>query len=231
MSASARGIAVFDLDGTVARGDTFKAYLRFCISRRPGCWYRLLCLAGAIALFAIGRRDNTWVKCTLMAATFGGRPWGALARQTEAFIGVLLRHGIRRDALAAMADHRAAGRRLVLATANRISTSCRWHSVLASTTSCARALHAPPMGVFRANWKAAIATGERSWSACWRGALPPGSLGQCGSIRITTPICPCWPRPMSHSPSVRRAVCAPPRPHTEFTLWNGSNANRRKTDA
>lgn len=118
MSASARGIAVFDLDGTVARGDTFKAYLRFCISRRPGCWYRLPCLAGAIALFAIGRRDNTWVKCTLMAATFGGRPWGALARQTEAFIGVLLRHGIRRDALAAMADHRAAGRRLVLATAS-----------------------------------------------------------------------------------------------------------------
>jgi HAD superfamily hydrolase (TIGR01490 family) len=118
MSVSARGIAVFDLDGTVAREDTFKAYLRFCIARRPGRWYRLPWLAGAIALFAIGRRDNTWVKCTLMAATFGGRPWGALARQTEAFIGVMLRRGIRRDALAAMADHRAAGRRLMLATAS-----------------------------------------------------------------------------------------------------------------
>ena len=119
MSASARGIAAFDLDGTVAGGDTFKAYLRFSDFAQA----RLL-VSPAVpcrrdrAVCDRSARQYSWAKCTLMAATFGGRPWGALARQTEAFIGGPLRHGIRRDALAAMADHWAAGRRLVLATAS-----------------------------------------------------------------------------------------------------------------
>jgi HAD superfamily hydrolase (TIGR01490 family) len=118
MSGNSHGLAVFDLDGTVASGDTFRAYLLACLSRSPSRWHRVPELAGAVALFAAGRRDNTWMKCAFLGAIFGGRKWEALEQQTEAFVAALLRNSIRRDALAAMAERRSEGCKLLLATAS-----------------------------------------------------------------------------------------------------------------
>ena len=112
------GVAVFDLDGTITRRDTFLPFLLGHLQRTPARWPAVPRLVGAAALFSTGRIDNNLLKAAFLRALLAGaaaddlRPWAA------AFLDALIETGLRREALPALAAHRAAGWTLLLATAS-----------------------------------------------------------------------------------------------------------------
>ncbi|MGQ0383593.1 MAG: HAD-IB family phosphatase [Gammaproteobacteria bacterium] len=110
-------LAVFDLDGTITRDDTFIHYLRGWLRRHPGRrsgWRAALALLRYLA----GGRDRGRLKSDLLRICMGG----ALRPDVEAwsadFAAGLGEADCWPAALSAIARHRAAGDRLVLLSAS-----------------------------------------------------------------------------------------------------------------
>ena len=116
--AAGPGIAVFDLDGTLSRRDTFLPFLLGYLRRNPARWSALPRLAVAAASYHAGRIDNGALKIKFLTAILGGATEDDLRPWTTTFLDRLVRGGLRRDALSALAVHRAAGVTTVLATAS-----------------------------------------------------------------------------------------------------------------
>jgi phosphatidylglycerophosphatase C len=72
----------------------------------------------ALARFAFGRADHGAVKSAAIRAVLGGRARQEIEAWTGQFVPQLLGHGMRADALAALAAHRRAGDFLVLLSAS-----------------------------------------------------------------------------------------------------------------
>lgn len=115
---SPRVVAVFDLDGTVSRCDTYVRFLLHVLRRRPRRWLRALWLPLALAVPKLGWRDNTWLKRTFLGSIAGGLVRHELDGLIIPFVDHLMQGHIRPGALAALLKHRSAGHRLVLATAS-----------------------------------------------------------------------------------------------------------------
>jgi HAD superfamily hydrolase (TIGR01490 family) len=114
----ARRVAVFDLDGTITRVDTYVHFLLAVMRHHPtkallGSWLPL-----AAAAHRLGWRDNAWLKRAFLGTIIGGMRRQQLEAIVEPFVeGIVQRH-VRAGARAALRDHRAAGDRVVLATAS-----------------------------------------------------------------------------------------------------------------
>ncbi len=111
-------VALFDLDGTITRRDTYLAYLLGFLARHPRRLRRAATLPFAVALYFARLRDNSWLKVTFLRAVLGGMEVRSLAGWTEQFLDRMCRHGLRPGALEAISVHRAAGHHLVLVTAS-----------------------------------------------------------------------------------------------------------------
>lgn len=111
-------VALFDLDGTITRRDTYLAYLIGYLLRHPSRLFRTVPLAWAVALHKAGRRDNTWLKIRFLRAILGGVERASLERWTDAFLDRTLGYGLRARAREVIERHRAAGDRLLLVTAS-----------------------------------------------------------------------------------------------------------------
>ncbi len=112
-----RGIAVFDLDGTLTRHDTLVPYLGAALGRRPGRAWRLWRAPAAILDFAV-RRDHGRLKSRLIRALLGGLSRSDIADLTRRFLD---RHWARLfhpAALAALEAHGRAGDYLVILSAS-----------------------------------------------------------------------------------------------------------------
>lgn len=112
------GVALFDLDGTITRRDTYLAYLLGFLVRHPTRLPRALPLPLAVAAHLAGWRDNTWLKTRFLGAVLGGVTRSSLRAWTEVFLERALRTGLRGRAPEVIARHRAAGDRLILVTAS-----------------------------------------------------------------------------------------------------------------
>ena len=118
MSAGAsRGIAVFDLDGTITRHDTLWPYVHHFLHRHPARAPRLVGVLPALLRFA-RRRDHGDLKAAFIRAALGGCSRAVLDAWTARFVPQLIEHGVRPDALACIARHRAQGDLLVLMSAS-----------------------------------------------------------------------------------------------------------------
>ncbi len=115
---SAPGIAVFDLDRTLTRGDTLLPYIASFLVERPHRWLRLWRLPLHLASFVLGRVDRDRLKERVVAACFEGATREEVTRCTEVFVESLCRTGLRTDARAALEQHRERGDRLVLLSAS-----------------------------------------------------------------------------------------------------------------
>lgn len=115
---SSGAVALFDLDGTITRRDTYLAYLVGFLARHPERLARAAPLAAAVGLYVAGRRDNTWLKTAFLDAILGGLELHTLEDWSKVFLERLLERGLRPRALEAIDRHRAAGDRLVLVTAS-----------------------------------------------------------------------------------------------------------------
>ena len=115
--ASARGVAVFDLDGTITWHDTLVRYLGEALAAHPARIGRLWPLPFVLARFAIDR-DRGALKSRVIRAALGGLRRAEVARLTERFVAARLPSLLRPAALAAIERHRAAGDYLVLLSAS-----------------------------------------------------------------------------------------------------------------
>lgn len=113
-------IAIYDMDKTITRDPTWPRFLRFAVPR-VAPWRALLWPAAGLATLAYGARllDRAGLKEATQRLMLGdalaaGRA-GALA---EGFADAMLAGGVLDGARARIADDRASGYRLVIATAS-----------------------------------------------------------------------------------------------------------------
>lgn len=111
-------VAVFDLDGTLTRSDTYLWFLIGALVRSPSRWIAAPALAWAVGMFAARRRDNAWLKAFFLRRIVGGQPALKVQAWAQAHIERVLRADLMPGAQAEIARLRAAGVRLVLASAS-----------------------------------------------------------------------------------------------------------------
>ena len=111
------GLAVFDLDGTVARHDTFGPFLWGYLWRRPWRLPRALLALPAAARFVLNR-DRGAFKGAVIHALLGGASRASLERWAARFVPALIDRGLYAEALAAIAMHRTRGESLLLMSAS-----------------------------------------------------------------------------------------------------------------
>jgi phosphatidylglycerophosphatase C len=109
-------VAVFDLDGTITRGDTLWPYLRGWVrlTRRRGFWPRALAAAARFPF----HRDRGVLKFELIRAAMSGATRAEVTEWTQEFVAGLSPAELCPGALEAIVRHRAAGDRLVLLSAS-----------------------------------------------------------------------------------------------------------------
>lgn len=113
-----KSIALFDLDGTISRKDTYLAFLLHCLARRWRRWPHSLLLPAAVLSWKLKLKDNSWLKERFLDAILGGLDRAALAIRIDEFLTRIMADGLNPGALAALERHRSNGDRLVLASAS-----------------------------------------------------------------------------------------------------------------
>jgi HAD superfamily hydrolase (TIGR01490 family) len=110
--------AIFDLDGTITRADTYRDFLKGYMLRHPHLFVRLPALGSAWALYATRVKNNSWLKQAFLRLIVGGAARKELDEWTEEFNSRLMKNGLRTGALRAIEHHRQAGHCLIMATAS-----------------------------------------------------------------------------------------------------------------
>jgi phosphatidylglycerophosphatase C len=118
VSGGLHTVAVFDLDGTLTRYDTYRRFLLSCLLRRPSRLLRAALLPIDIVRFKLRLHDNAWLKARFLRAVLGGAEESELRPVVAAFVDRTLARGMRQGALDALERHRAAGDRLILLSAS-----------------------------------------------------------------------------------------------------------------
>ncbi len=111
-------VAIFDLDHTLARRDTYLSYLWGYLCRHPGRIIRCTILPFVVLSFALGRMTNAVLKEQFLQAILGDSPRIQIESWTNEFIEQLVSSGLSRQGLATLADHRRRGDYLVLLSAS-----------------------------------------------------------------------------------------------------------------
>ena len=111
------GLAVFDLDGTIARHDTFGPFLWGYLWRRPWRLPRALLALPAAAQFVFNR-DRGAFKGAVIHALLGGAKRARLDRWAARYVPALIDRGLYAEALSAIAAHRTRGDRLLMMSAS-----------------------------------------------------------------------------------------------------------------
>lgn len=111
-------LAVFDLDGTITRRDTYVAYLWGWLRAHPLCWLGTPRLATAVVVHKLGWRDNTWLKQQFLHIILGGVDDKRIRAHTISFLDEWLDRNVRSAALEEIEQQRRLGSKLVLLTAS-----------------------------------------------------------------------------------------------------------------
>lgn len=112
------GIAVFDLDHTLSRSDSFLWYLFGFLVRRPWRLIRCVHLPVVVLLFGAGSVNNAGLKASFLRAVLGGVRKEDLSAWTQVFVDRFIRSQMRREGVAAVQAHRQVGDRVILLTAS-----------------------------------------------------------------------------------------------------------------
>jgi len=116
---NSRGVAVFDLDGTLTWRDTLRPFLCGYVARHPGRLLRFWRLPPAVAAYLLAGRDRALLKSRLIRIAMGGEPRTAVDRWADAYVASLQARGaFRAAALRCLERHRRAGDALILLSAS-----------------------------------------------------------------------------------------------------------------
>lgn len=111
-------VAIFDLDSTITKKDTYVAFLLTVLKKHPTRLLRCGFLPFAIVIQKTGLKDNSWLKETFLRSIAGGMNQSQLKACTDHFLNTLQKQGLRKKALERIQKHRQAGHQLVLASAS-----------------------------------------------------------------------------------------------------------------
>jgi phosphatidylglycerophosphatase C len=111
-------IAVFDLDRTLCRGDTFLPFLVFMLARRPARWWRIPLLGFAVMLYGLRLRNNSWLKGFFLRHVIGGLRERDAAADCDRFLRRSVWRRLSTEGLKEVSSRKLGGARVVLATAS-----------------------------------------------------------------------------------------------------------------
>jgi phosphatidylglycerophosphatase C len=111
-------VAVFDLDRTLSKKDTYLAFLFLALKARPHRFFYTLHLPFSVLVFYLGIRDNAWLKSVFLKAIAGNATRSQVAAWSSELVDRLQKNGLRKRALEQLEYHREAGHRTVLLTAS-----------------------------------------------------------------------------------------------------------------
>jgi HAD superfamily hydrolase (TIGR01490 family) len=111
-------LAVFDLDGTISRRDTFIPFVMGLLWRHPWRLPRLLLVLPAALAYVVGASDRGALKGALLHHTLGGVSRATIDGWAAEHTRRLLQRGLFPQARAAIETHQAAGDYLVLMSAS-----------------------------------------------------------------------------------------------------------------
>lgn len=115
--ARAPRVAVFDLDVTLTRYDTFLPFVVGYVRKHPRRWPGLA--LRAVRLLACWRwGQRTWVKQSVLRSFLGGEPRARVEARAQRFAERLARKAMRDPGLERLRKHQNNGDRVILATAS-----------------------------------------------------------------------------------------------------------------
>jgi len=117
MSTKPHTIAVFDFDGTIYRGDSFSAFIRYTHSGVKGWMAYLKCLPWLL-LYLLGAYPNHRAKERLFSTLYKGYPAKTLEQKGHAFAIQMLPNGCYPKAIDTIRWHQKQGHQLYLLTAS-----------------------------------------------------------------------------------------------------------------
>lgn len=113
-----RRLALFDLDGTLTRGDTFRGFVLGMLKARPSRLPRLALLAFPVAGFILKQLDRGALKGSFIHLLFGGMARAQVDAFAQRFAPSVVANDMFREALAALRGHLSAGDHVVLLSAS-----------------------------------------------------------------------------------------------------------------
>ncbi len=111
-------IAVFDLDGTITRKDTYVDFLTLCLLKRPLRLLRGGALVAYFLAYKAGLRSNHWLKARFLGTVAGGLGGEKLEKLSAEFCARTVQHNFKPKALEELKKLKEQGYTLVLATAS-----------------------------------------------------------------------------------------------------------------
>ena len=111
-------LALFDLDGTLTRGDTFRWFVWQLLLAHPARWPRALLLPLPLASYVLGSLDRGGLKGAILRLLFGGLPRRHVAAHAGRFAASVVPARMFPAAVAALQGHLAAGDRVVVLSAS-----------------------------------------------------------------------------------------------------------------
>lgn len=111
-------LAVFDLDGTLTRADTFGPFVAELLRQHPARALRLPLLVFPSIGFLLHLLDRGQLKAAVIRYLFSGLPRVAVDKFAEKYARAVLEHGMFAQAIAAVKSHLAAGDHVVLLSAS-----------------------------------------------------------------------------------------------------------------
>ena len=118
MKGNGKIAAVFDLDHTLTKRDTYLAFLLLALTKRPVRLFFSLGLPFAVVAYWLKFRNNSWLKERFLSAILGGATRAQIDQWADEFVNRLLHSGLRARARQILEAHQAAGQQIVLVTAS-----------------------------------------------------------------------------------------------------------------
>jgi phosphatidylglycerophosphatase C len=116
--APQRRLALFDLDGTITRRDSFQGFVLGLLARHPGRLLRLPLLLAPVAGFLLRVIDRGALKGAILHLLFGGLPRAAVGHWAALYAAEVVPARLFPDAVAAVRGHLQAGDHVVLLSAS-----------------------------------------------------------------------------------------------------------------
>lgn len=133
-------LAIFDLDGTLTRRDTYVPFLLGVLLRHPPSLVRACTLVGPLLLYLLGKRSNSWLKERFLVTICSRAPRSVIDKWSRQFGERVFERGLRPELHARLAAHRTLGHRILLATASldlyvhTIARALKCDAVVCTTT-------------------------------------------------------------------------------------------------
>ena len=132
-STTLQTVAIFDLDGTLTRGDTFLAFLIYVLKRNPLRLRHCVGLPHKVAMSKLGRMSNDVLKAAFLGAILKGATRDEIREHAVLFAEKCVRQMVKPAVLARIKWHRS--KDIDLSSRRRVSISMsRWLPVSWTST-------------------------------------------------------------------------------------------------